>query len=471
MLPMLRIHAATLVHASSFAILAVAPMVAFPQAAPELSTIVAFSGSQATANAVLGPDGGLYGTTSATSIVTGGLIYRAAADGSSVRTIYQLTLNDGLSPVAGLLVGSDGLLYGSTTSGAVSQLGSTGTVFRLSPDGSGFLVIHRFASYVTTNVLGSPVNTDGATPESELIEGPDRFLYGVTRNGGPNGTGVVFKLAKDGSGFAVLHAFGPVTSAAGATPTLNADGLNLLGPLVVTSEGVLYGTASSGGANGTGTLFRLGLDGNGFEVIYTFSPLTINANGLSTNADGATPIAGLTDGKDGKLYGVTNLGGTEGNGTVFSFDPATRLLTPMHAFDGSKGARPTGELLLAQDGLLYGSTATGGTSTEGTTTTFGTLFSIARDGTGFTSLASFEGRDGSTPTGKMLQLDASTFVGLAAGGGKCGQGVIYNFSLAGNEVKGVTNCGQRRNSGSGSAGPLLLLLLCSLALRRRPRPV
>jgi uncharacterized repeat protein (TIGR03803 family) len=245
---MLRIHAATLVRASSFAILAVAPMVAFPQAAPELSTIVAFSGSQATANAVLGPDGGLYGTTSATSIVTGGLIYRAAADGSSVRTIYQLTLNDGLSPVAGLLVGSDGLLYGSTTSGAVSQLGSTGTVFRLSPDGSGFLVIHRVASYVTTNVLGSPVNTDGATPESELIEGPDRFLYGVTRNGGPNGTGVVFKLAKDGSGFAVLHAFGPVTSAAGATPTLNADGLNLLGPLVATSEGVLYGTASSGGA-------------------------------------------------------------------------------------------------------------------------------------------------------------------------------------------------------------------------------
>jgi MYXO-CTERM domain-containing protein len=141
----------------------------------------------------------------------------------------------------------------------------------------------------------------------------------------------------------------------------------------------------------------------------------------------------------------------------------------MHAFDGSKGARPTGELLLAQDGLLYGSTATGGTSTEGTTTTFGTLFSIARDGAGFKSLASFEGRDGSTPTGKMLQLDASTFVGLAAGGGKCGQGVIYNFSLAGNEVKGVTNCGQRRNSGSGSAGPLLLLLLGSLALRRRRR--
>lgn len=469
MLLMPRIRAATLARASSLVLLAVAPVVAFAQAAPALSTLVAFSGSQATSNAVLGPDGGLYGTTSASSFVTGGLIYRAAADGSSVRTIYQLTINDGLSPVAGLLLGSDGRLYGSTVLGAASQVGSTGTVFRLSPDGSGFSVIHRFEPYSTTNVLGAPVNTDGATPETDLIEGPDGLLYGATRTGGPNGTGVLFRLAKDGSGFAVLHAFGAVTSDAGVTPAINGDGLNPIGPLVAGSDGLLYGTASGGGANGNGTLFRVGLDGSGFEVIYTFSSLTANPDGLSTNEDGAAPIPGLTDGEDGHLYGVTNLGGSGGNGTVYSFDPVANLLTTMHAFDGNDGARPTGELLLGQDGLLYGSTATGGTNAQGNTTTFGTLFSIARDGTSFTSLVSFEGSDGSSPAGKMLQLDASTFVGVAAVGGRCGQGVLYYFSLTGNEVKGVTNCGQRKNSGGGSAGPLLLLLLGSLVLARRRR--
>lgn len=466
-----RIRAATLVRTSLLALLASAPTGAFAQASPALSTIVAFSGSQATSNAVLGPDGALYGTTSASSIVTGGLIYRAATDGSSVSTIYQLTPSDGLGPVAGLLLASDGRFYGTTTLGAASQLGSTGTVFGLSPDGSGFSVIYRFDPYSTVNVLGAPINVNGASPEAELIEGPGGFLYGTTRNGGPNGTGVVFKLAKDGSGFTVLHAFGPVTSAASVSPPINDDGMSPLGALVAASDGYLYGTASSGGANGNGTVFRVAADGSVFERVYIFSALTANANGLSTNADGATPTAGLTDGQDGNLYGVTNLGGSGGNGTVFSFDPdpAPGVLTTLHAFDGIKGARPTGELLLAQNGLLYGSTVTGGTNAQGNTTTYGTLYSIGRDGSGFTTLWNFQGSDGSSPTGPMLQLDASTFVGLAAGGGKCSQGVLYSFSLAGNEVKGVTNCGQRKNNGGGSSSPLLLLLLGSLLLLRPRR--
>jgi uncharacterized repeat protein (TIGR03803 family) len=448
-------------------LIAATPLGALAQTSPVLSTIVAFSGSQASSNAVRGPDGALYGTTSATSIVTGGLIYRAAADGSSVRTIYQLTPNDGLNAVAGLLLGSDGRLYGSTTLGAASQLTGAGTVFRVSPDGTGFQVIHRFASYTIVNTVGAPVNADGANPEAELVEGADGYLYGVTRTGGPNGTGVVFKLSKDGTGFSVLHAFGPVTSEATATPIRNADGLSPVGALLAGADNYFYGTASAGGANGNGTLFRVRFDGTGFETLYVFSALVANPNGLSTNGDGATPIAGLTDGKDGRFYGVTNLGGPQGNGTVFSYDPVANLLTTMHAFDGTKGARPTGELLLMQNGGLFGTTVTGGTNASGATTTAGTIFTIARDGTGFTSLKSFQGADGSSPTGRPLQLDASTFVGLAAGGGKCGQGLLYYFSLTGSEIKGVTNCGQRRNNGGGSVGPALFLLLGSLLLRRR----
>jgi uncharacterized repeat protein (TIGR03803 family) len=276
-------------------------------------------------------------------------------------------------------------------------------------------------------------------------------------------------MSRDGTEFSVLHAFGPITSASTVTVPRNADGMSPVGPLVAGADDYFYGTASAGGAPGNGTLFRVRFDGTGFETLFVFPELVANSTGLPTNVDGATPVAGLTDGGDGRLYGVTNLGGEGGNGTVYSIDPVGRVLTTLHHFDGTRGARPSGELLLAQSGSLVGTTTTGGTNSTGTVTTFGTIFSIARDGTSFTSLRSFEGSNGSAPTGRMLELNPTTFVGLAAGSGRCGQGVLYQFSLTGATVDGITNCGQRRNSGGGSTAPALLLLLGAFGLLRRWR--
>lgn len=445
------------------------PVAALAQSTPAISTIVAFAGSQPNGAPVRGPDGALYGTTAVVTSLTGGLIYRAAADGSSVRTLYQIRVTEGLNPLAGLLLGSDGLLYGVTSSGSVFEANSGGTVFRIAPDGSGFTVLYKFKSFASVNTSGSPINEGGANPESELVEGSDGRLYGATRAGGPNGTGVVFSLSRDGTQFAVLHNFGPITSDTTVTVAKNADGISPLGQLVAGADGYFYGTASAGGAQGNGTVYRVRFDGTGFEVLKDFPELIANSSGLSTNEQGAAPIAGLADGGDGRLYGVANLGGQQGNGTVYAIDPVGGVFTTMHHFDGTAGARPTGELLLAQNGSLIGTTATGGTNSTGLVTTFGTIFSIARDGTGFTSLRSFEGSNGSSPTGRMLQLDASTFVGLAAGNGRCGQGVLYQFSLTGATVDGITNCGQRKNSGGGGTAPALLLLFGTLGLLRRWR--
>ena len=105
-------------------------------ATPVVSPLVAFSGSQTSASPVLGPDGALYGTTSTVNTVTGGLIYRLAVDGSKVETLYQLKLDDGYSPLAGLLLGSDDRLYGTTSLGAATQANSSGTVFSVGIDGS-----------------------------------------------------------------------------------------------------------------------------------------------------------------------------------------------------------------------------------------------------------------------------------------------------------------------------------------------
>ena len=445
------------------------PAVSLAQSNPAVSTIVAFSGSQAGSGPAVGPDGALYGTTATTTTVTGGLIYRADANGDSIRTIYQLRPEDGFSPVAGLLVASDGLLYGSSTLGDVTQLNTTGTVFKIAPDGSGFTVLHRFEVYSSTNSLGNVINADGASPEAELVEGSDGRLYGTTRVGGANGNGVVFRIGRDGTGFTVLHAFQAITSDPDVIPALNPDGYGPLGPLAVGSDGFFYGTTAAGGPNGTGTIYRLRFDGTGFETLHAFEVTTTDDSGLPVNAGGANPIAGLVDGGDGRLYGTTNVGGSLGNGTIFAYDPVGRVLSTLHEFDGLAGGRSTAEMLLADDGRLYGSTVSGGTAANGNPTTFGTLFSIARDGTAFTVLHSFEGGDGSSPSGRMVQLDGSTFAGVAQGGGKCSQGVLYQLSLSGAEVDGITNCGRKQNSGGGSASPLLLLLLGVLGAARAAR--
>jgi len=451
------------------ALLAGLPAAAFAQsAAPAVSTLAAFSGSQTYSTPVRGPDGALYGVTSALNFITGGLIYRLAVDGSSIDTLHQMQVTDAFSPVSSLLLASDGKFYGTTTLGAANQVNTTGTVYRLNTDGSNFSVLHSFQAFATSNSIGNPINVDGANPEGELVEGSDGYLYGVARTGGPDGNGTVFKMSKDGMSFTVLHAFGATTSAATVTPSTNADGIGPLGPLVAGADNYFYGTAARGGANGSGTIFRVRFDGTGFEVLRTFPTLAASTTTTpATNVDGAVPLAGLTDGQDGRLYGVASIGGSIGNGTIYAYDPVGGVFSVLHNFDGNKGSQPSGELLLAQDGKLYGTTSSGGTNDNGNATVYGTIFSIARDGTGFTSVHSFAGSDGANPTGRLLQLNATTFVGITQSGGRCSQGTVYQLSLTGAEAKGVTNCGRKKDSGGGGTAPALLLLLVVAGLARR----
>jgi uncharacterized repeat protein (TIGR03803 family) len=452
---------------------------AIAQAAPAVSTVFAFNGSVPNGGLVQGADGALYGTSSAATVVSGGLVYRSTANGSSVTSLHQFSTTEGYAPKAGLLKGSDGLMYGTTRLGATSVSPfTTGTVYRIAADGTQFEILHRFGIYSETNVNGNPKNLDGAYPESALIEGSDGYLYGVARAGGLNGTGVIFRLSRDGSGFSVLHEFGPVTSLATENLVKNVGGSSPVGTLLQAPDGYLYGTASVGGINGRGTIFRIHMDGSGFEVVHEFTALA--TTGTLVNVDGAGPLSGLTDGGDGFLYGVAISGGANGVGTLFvvdpnSGDPATadpndKLLTVLHDFDTPNGSTPTAALIVGSDSRLYGVTAGGGTNSSGATTTFGTIYSIARDGTGFAKLYSFDGKDGSGPYGPLLQLDAATFVGIAAAGGKCNQGTLFSYSATGATVSGNTTCGQKKNnSGGGSVAPGLLLLFGALGLARRRR--
>jgi uncharacterized repeat protein (TIGR03803 family) len=453
------------------------PVTALSQTTPTVSSIVSFSGSTAANTPVFGDDGALYGVNSVGGVVTSGLIYRLALNPPSITTQYQIQNTQGFAPVGGLLYGSDDLLYGTTSVGTLFTANTGGTVFSVAPSGSGYTVLHEFATFSTFNIASDPINADGARPETELLEGGDGALYSVTPVGGTNGTGVVYKLAKDGSGFAVLHTFDALIPADANNdgvqdlPFKNADGMGAVAPLLLYSDGYLYGVTAEGGANGTGTIFRLRPDGTTFGVVHTFDALVDNTTTPDTNADGALSVAALVDGGDGRLYGVASLGGTNGYGTVFAFDPATSAYTVLHHFNLSDGSQPTGELLLGQNGRLYGTTAFGGNVSCGVSGGCGTIFSIARDGTGFTSHLSFDYTNGSLPSSRLLQIDGNTFVGLAQGGANCGFGSVYQFSLTGGTVTGITNCGRKKNnnSGGGSTTPGLLLLLGGMLVARRLR--
>ena len=331
-----------------------------------------------------------------------------------MKTIYQMSTSEAYAPLAGLLVGSDGLLYGTTSLGAVGVVANTtGTVFSIKTDGTGFTILHRFAPLSASNVNNNAINADGAYPETALIEGSDGFLYGVTRAGGPNGTGAVFKVSRDGTSFKVLHTFGAVTSDANAAMPINLDGAAPLGVLLQGADGFLYGTTSVGGVNGRGTIFRVGTDGSGFQLQHVFAALP-DSGSPQVNVGGASPLAGLADGKDGRFYGVASGGGTNGFGTIFAFDPVGRCVQRHAQLRGHRAAPLLpARMMLGLDTRLYGTTAGGGTTSDGGKSNLGTIFSIARDGTGFTKLHSFDNSQGANPRGRLLQTNATTLIGVA----------------------------------------------------------
>jgi uncharacterized repeat protein (TIGR03803 family) len=459
--------------AVAFCVLSLCAGLAHAQGTPAVSSLYAFNISNPTGNLVLGADGAIYGVASPATAVTGGLIYRAAVDGSSIETFYQIENVQARQPAAGLLLASDGNFYGTTRFGSVSEAATTGTVFRLTPAGE-LTVIHRFAPATGTNADLNQINTNGASPETELIEGVDGDLYGVTAAGGPYGTGAVFKVAKDGTGFKVLHTFGEDTDTETVGLIRTVDGAAPKGRLLQGADGLLYGTASVGGANGRGTIFRIAPDGSGFTVLYEFSETTEDpTTALPENEDGATPIAGLVDGGNGFYYGVTNAGGTDGRGVIFRIKPDGSEFEVLHEFDNTDGARPQVELTLASDGKLYGTTEGGGVNSSGAASTLGTIFSIGLDGTNFTRLYSFDGTVGSAPRGSLVELGPADFIGAAGVNGRCGYGALYRYRGDGTSFgNDDERCGRRRNrdQGGGSGGPALLLVLGSLAwMRRRMR--
>ena len=228
------------------------------------------------------------------------------------------TNSDGFSPRAGLTL-YGGALYGTAAEGGSAD---NGAVFRVNPDGTGFVNLHSFAA--GSGSFPNIINTEGAWPVAGLILSGNT-LYGTTETGGNAGNGTVFKVNTDGSSFTSLHRF----SALYGPYSTNSDGASPQAGLILAGN-TLYGTAEYGGSAGAGTVFALNTNGTGFTNLHNFTG----------GSDGANPLAGLIL-SGNTLYGTAYAGGSSGFGTVFAINTNGTRLTTLYSFtDGSDGAGP-----------------------------------------------------------------------------------------------------------------------------------
>jgi uncharacterized repeat protein (TIGR03803 family) len=191
------------------------------------------------------------------------------------------------------------------------------------------------------------------------------------------------------------------------------DGANPYGGLVLGTDGKFYGTTYQGGTNGLGTVFKITSSGT-LTILHNFG-----------GSDGELPECALVQGSDGKFYGTTEAGGTHAPpyGTVFKIT-SSGTFTSLHSFTDSDGQQPEAALVQGSDGKYYGTTAGGGASN------FGTVFKITSTGT-FTSLHSFNNTDGWEPQGVLIQTTDGKFYGTTPRGGVSGDGTAFKITSSG----------------------------------------
>ncbi len=306
-----------------------------------------------------------------------------------------------------------------------------GKLYGMTPDGGinyeGVLFEYDLGTDTYTKKMDFDGTNTGGCPQGSLIQANGK-LYGMTYWGGANNNGVLFE-------------YDPNTNT--YTKKMDFDGLNTgnypEGSLIQVN-GKLYGMTYQGGANYNGVLFEYNIDNDTYTK-------KIDFDGTNT---GSYPEGNLIQASNGKLYGMTNQGGTNDNGVLFEYDLGTDTYTKKLEFDSaSTGKYPRGSLMQASDGKLYGMTTQGGTNDNGT------FFKYDITTNTYTKILNFDGTNGRNPqftalievdTGSSIKdLFTNNEIKIYPNPGKDKINVIFNsdnkqetyfeiFSLSGNKI-------------------------------------
>jgi uncharacterized repeat protein (TIGR03803 family) len=359
----------------------------------------------------------LWGVTSRGGLHNGGVIFKIRNDGSNFQNLYSFDTITGSEPCGHLLLATNGQFYGTAYRGG--SFGG-GVIFSFNPSNNQYSHIVDFNGgngawsegslmqasngklYGTTDYGGDTANpsygygvifsydiltntfadlyhlqnSTGAYPNREnLLEGQNGKLYGLTYSGGAYGYGVIFCYDPSGHSYLDLHDFDSI------------HGRKPLGGLIKADDGKYYGLTCYGGLNDLGTLFRFDPITNGFDMLYSFDYTT-----------GGNPKSTLMQASDGKLYGMTEWGGLNNLGVIFSYDIVLQNYSDLFDFTNI-GCRPYGTFIESTNGLLYGMTSLGLLGAD----TVGNIFSFDRLSNSISYLHTFHGTDGSYPIGDLTE--------------------------------------------------------------------
>jgi uncharacterized repeat protein (TIGR03803 family) len=385
---------------------------------------------------VQAPNGVLYAAGSAGGANSAGVIFSWNISSPAYTDLVDLDNATGYSPFSRMTVGSNGLLYGTTSAGGPNDGGSiysfntstnvyspvyymnsngfsdawggviedpTGTLVCMSSDGGtgseGSLFKYVLSTFTATELVPFSFS-NGSNPTGRLRKASNGLFYGVTSTGGTNSGGILFSIDPATNAFTLLQHFG---SATGTIP---------LGSLVE-SSGKLYGACSSGGTSDGGTLFE-----------YTISTNTLAVKvDLSLTTAGTIPQNGLFRASNGKIYGSTSAAGLNGQGTFFEYTPGSTTVTKRKDFSVADGSQPLGDVMEASNGLLYGTTSANGSFGKGTIFSFNTVTNT------FTTLYHFNGFEGASPSGDLLQASNGKLYGVFKEEGLGSNGGIFSWNI------------------------------------------
>jgi uncharacterized repeat protein (TIGR03803 family) len=262
---------------------------------------------------------------------------------------------------------------------------------------SSFTVVPAWGA-VSLLTLAEFGGTNGANPNSSLTLGTNGDFYGTCPAGGANGSGTIFKITTNGT-LSTLASFNDTNGAASYAS------------LIQGTDGIFYGTTSGGGSNGLGTVFRMTAGG------------TITSLVSFNNTNGAGCRSRLVQAIDGSFYGTTAIGGTNGDGAAFRI-ASNGSFTNLYSFD-TNGFTPYGGLVQAKDGRLYGTTYQGGTNGNGI------VFRLTTNGA-FTPLHLLNGvSDGANPYAGLVPGPDGSLFGTAFYGGAYNFGTVYKITTNG----------------------------------------
>jgi uncharacterized repeat protein (TIGR03803 family) len=266
-----------------------------------------------------------------------------------------------------------------------------------------------------TGTVQTLVSFDPADGELPLTSGltidSAGNLYGTTSSGGADGNGVVFEVPEsDRNTIAVLGSFG-ASFTHGNTVTID-------------SSGDVFGTTENGGTNSTGSIWEIPAGSSEVPNVGA-APTTIAsfASHPSNNTTGASPDpSSILLLHNGTLYGTTDSGGTLGDGVIFSVPDTGGSITKVGSFPVPGDCQ--GSLVMDGSGDIFGASATGGNG-DGYIFEFEPLLNEVLD------KANFNGTDGESPVGTVYLNGSGDLFGSTSNGGTGNNGTVYEMFTSG----------------------------------------